>query len=109
MPRPSFTSRVKLSQRLTSSGSSRAIFSISEASMAAASSPSSRIAHGMGSASSPASRRSSATRLAAWKRRAPATISKPSGAQLGRTRIGTMTPRLRTVGRMSETSGAFFA
>src|SRR5258708_18541575 len=47
--------------------------------------------------------------LAAWNRRAPATISYESISQLGRTRIGTMMPRLRTVGRMSETSGAFLA
>src|SRR5438034_11515787 len=47
--------------------------------------------------------------FAAWNRLAPATISYESGSQLGRTRTGTMMPRLRTVGRMSETSGAFLA
>src|SRR5690606_16510226 len=64
---------------------------------------------------SPAARRSSATRLAAWKRRRPATISKlsgpppsaPLGTGLGRTRIGWMTPRARIVGNKSDTSGAF--
>ena len=49
--RPSFTSRVKVSHWVTSSASSRARFSIIDASMAAASSASARMRQGSGSAS----------------------------------------------------------
>jgi len=71
-------SRVKVTHCVTSSASSRATFSISDASTAVASSASSRIAQGSGSGgpASPARARSSATMRAAVKRRAPATISK---------------------------------
>jgi len=82
MLRPSFTSRVKQAQRETSSGSSRAMFSISEASTALASSASSSTAQGsrtISGSGSPvsadAASRSAATMQAAWKRRLAATIS----------------------------------
>jgi len=111
--RPSLTSRVKVSHWVTSSASRRATFSISDASTASASSLSSRMAQGSASGVSPASARSAATMLAAWKRRLPATISKcsPSASDwplAGRTMTGWSTPRRRTVGRISDTSGGRF-
>jgi hypothetical protein len=102
MSRPSLTSRAKVSHRVTSSGSSR-VFSRSDASMASASSPASRMATGSGPWSMP----STSAMAFAVQRRRPATISWTplSLPACGRTISGTMTPRLRIEGRMSPTSG----
>jgi hypothetical protein len=92
----------KVSYWRIGSGSSRARFSISEASSAAASSPSCMTAQGSGSISP----RSATMTPAAAKRRAPATISAVSDDPLGRTSSGRRMPCLRMVGRRSETSGS---
>jgi hypothetical protein len=70
--RPFLISLAKVSQVETSSGGKRPRFSINEASMAAASSPASRMPMGTGSISTPAA----ISARAAVRRRAPATTSK---------------------------------
>ena len=109
--RPSLTNRVNDSHCVTSSGASRARFSINEASSAAASSPASMIAQGTGSAMP----LSFATNCAARKRRLPATISNVvslppsagSGQDCCRTNSGMIMPRARIDGRMPVMSGGF--
>jgi len=105
--RPVLISLAKVSQQVTSSGGNRPRFSISEASMAAASSPGARMAMGTGSISIP----SAMAAMAAYQRRAPATISKWPGATapswtFSSTSMVSRTPRWRIDGPMSAVSGS---